>query len=56
VAEPGGVVLHSRAQDLTGMAQLLAGLGWAFTVRAPAELRDEVGRYVQRLAAYASRR
>jgi predicted DNA-binding transcriptional regulator YafY len=56
VEEPGGVALHGRAQDLTGMAQLLAGLGWPFTVRAPEELRDAVSAYVQRLAAYATRR
>ena len=38
----GGVLLRARAERLDGMAQMLAGLGWPFTVRAPDELRGAV--------------
>ncbi|MEE6261849.1 helix-turn-helix transcriptional regulator [Plantactinospora sonchi] len=51
-----GVLLRARAEDLTGMAQMLAGLGWAFTVRRPDELRGAVSAYAGRLAGYAERR
>ena len=50
-----GVLLRSRAERLDGMAQLLSGLGWPFTVLQPAELRDEVAAHAQRLADYARR-
>jgi predicted DNA-binding transcriptional regulator YafY len=53
---PGGVALHTRAEDLAGMAQLLAGLGWPFTVRRPDELRTAVADHAARLSAYAGRR
>ncbi len=43
LAETGdGVLLRARAERLDGMARMLAGLGWPFTVRAPAELRGAV--------------
>jgi predicted DNA-binding transcriptional regulator YafY len=50
----GGVVLRVRAERLDGMAQMLAGLGWAFTVVRPAALRDEVVALAQRLTAGAT--
>lgn len=37
-----GVLLRTRAQNLGGMATMLAGLGWDFTVREPPELREAV--------------
>ena len=36
----GGVLLTGRAEHLPGLAAMLAGLGWPFTVRRPAALRD----------------
>jgi predicted DNA-binding transcriptional regulator YafY len=51
----GGVLVRARAENLAGMAQLLAGLGWPFTVRRPDELRTELAAHAARLAAYASR-
>jgi predicted DNA-binding transcriptional regulator YafY len=50
-----GVRLSARAERLAGMAQLLAGLGWAFTVERPDELRDEVRRLADRLRDDAAR-
>ena len=50
-----GILLRARAQDLTGMAQLLAGLGWPFTIIRPAELRTAVTGCATRLAAFAER-
>jgi predicted DNA-binding transcriptional regulator YafY len=44
-----GVLFTGRAQRLDGMAQLLAGLGWAFVVREPDALRDEVRALARRL-------
>jgi predicted DNA-binding transcriptional regulator YafY len=49
----GGVRLTARAERLAGAAQLLAGLGYGFTVEEPAELRDEVHALAQRLLAAA---
>ncbi|MEU4537376.1 YafY family protein [Streptosporangium sp. NPDC023825] len=49
----GGVLLDTRAERLDGMAQMLAGLGWPFTVITPAELRDEVRALAARLVASA---
>lgn len=46
----GGVLLRARAERLDGMAQMLAGLGWPFTVRAPDELRGAVRDLAGRLA------
>ncbi|GAA4516988.1 YafY family protein [Actinoallomurus oryzae] len=39
---PEGVLLRARAERLDGMARMLAGLGWPFTVRRPQELRGAV--------------
>jgi predicted DNA-binding transcriptional regulator YafY len=56
LAETGdGVLLRARAERLDGMAQMLAGLGWPFTVRRPDELRAAVGEHAARLAGYAAR-
>jgi predicted DNA-binding transcriptional regulator YafY len=46
---PDGVRLVTRAQRLDGAAQLLAGLGWSFTVERPDALRDEVRALAARL-------
>jgi predicted DNA-binding transcriptional regulator YafY len=51
-----GVLLRARAENLDGMAQLLAGLGWPFTVHRPDELRTAVAEHAARLAGYAARR
>ncbi|MEH1013386.1 YafY family protein [Micromonospora sp. CPCC 206060] len=51
----GGVLLRAYAERLDGMAQLLAGLGWPFTVRRPDELRGEVATWAARLAGFAER-
>jgi predicted DNA-binding transcriptional regulator YafY len=37
-----GVLLETRAEQLDGMARMLAGLGWDFAVITPDALRDEV--------------
>ncbi|WP_446213889.1 helix-turn-helix transcriptional regulator [Micromonospora sp. IBSANI012] len=50
-----GVLLRTRAEHLNGMAQLLAGLGWPFTVLRPDALRDAVRAHATRLAAWADR-
>ncbi|SCF31972.1 helix-turn-helix transcriptional regulator [Micromonospora mirobrigensis] len=50
-----GVLLRGRAENLDGMAQLLAGLGWPFTVLAPDALRTAVRAYAGRLAGWAER-
>jgi predicted DNA-binding transcriptional regulator YafY len=50
-----GVLLRARAERLDGMAQLLAGLGWPFTVVHPDELRAAVAALAARLAGYAQR-
>jgi predicted DNA-binding transcriptional regulator YafY len=55
VEEPGGVLMSCRAENLDGMAQMLAGLGHPFTVRTPDELRAAVARLATRLTAYAGR-
>ncbi|MBE1488960.1 helix-turn-helix transcriptional regulator [Plantactinospora soyae] len=54
-ATEDGILLRTRAEDLTGMAQLLAGLGWPFTVVRPDELRTAVTGYAALLAGYAQR-
>ncbi|MFC6023249.1 helix-turn-helix transcriptional regulator [Plantactinospora solaniradicis] len=54
-ATDDGILLRARAEDLTGMAQMLAGLGWPFTVVRPEELRAAVTGYAARLAGYAER-
>ncbi|GAA3097707.1 helix-turn-helix transcriptional regulator [Streptosporangium carneum] len=52
---PQGVLLETRAERLEGMAQLLAGLGWPFTVVTPDELRAEVRALAARLVEAAGR-
>jgi predicted DNA-binding transcriptional regulator YafY len=49
-AHPGGTLLRARAQRLDGMATMLAGLGWRFTVHSPDELRTAVRELARRLA------
>jgi len=51
--DPRGVLLSCRAESLPGMAHMLAGLGWPFTVLRPAELRTAVADHAVRLAEYA---
>jgi predicted DNA-binding transcriptional regulator YafY len=51
---PEGVLLTTRAERLDGMAQMLAGLGWPFTVLGPEALRGEVRALAARLAAWAA--
>jgi hypothetical protein len=53
---PGGVRLEARAERLDGMALLLAGLGWPFTVEEPDALRSDVAALADRLRADAARR
>jgi predicted DNA-binding transcriptional regulator YafY len=38
----GGVRMTARAENLAGAAQMLAGLGWEFSIESPEALRDEV--------------
>ena len=52
---PDGVRLTCRAQSLPGMAQMLAGLSWPFTVVQPDELRTALADHAARLARYAAR-
>jgi predicted DNA-binding transcriptional regulator YafY len=52
----GGVLLRARAEHLDGMARMLAGLGWPFTVHRPAELADAVREWSACLASYAQRK
>lgn len=48
---PSGVRMTTGAERLDGMAQMLAGLGWDFTIETPAELRTEVAALAARLHA-----
>jgi predicted DNA-binding transcriptional regulator YafY len=48
-----GTLLQMRADSLRWVAELLAGLGCAFAIREPDELRGEVTALAQRLAASA---
>jgi predicted DNA-binding transcriptional regulator YafY len=50
-----GVLLRTRAQSLPGMAQMLAGLGWPFTVLSPPELRTALAEHAADLQAWAAR-
>ncbi|MFI5910793.1 helix-turn-helix transcriptional regulator [Dactylosporangium sp. NPDC051541] len=53
-AEGGRARLICRAEHLGGMARMLAGLGWDFTVVRPPDLREEVadlGRHLVELSA-----
>ena len=49
----GGVLLTGRAEHLAGLAAMLAGLGWPFTVRRPAALIAEVRALSDRLRAWS---
>jgi predicted DNA-binding transcriptional regulator YafY len=51
----GGVLLRCRAQRLDGMAQMLSGLGWPFTVVRPDELHAALVEHATRLTQYAGR-
>lgn len=51
----GGVLLTARAERLDGMARMLAGLGFPFTVRRPDELRGHVRDLARTLAEQADR-
>ncbi|HKD96424.1 MAG TPA: YafY family protein [Micromonosporaceae bacterium] len=46
---PDGVRLTARAERLDGAAQMLAGLGWPFTIDRPDALKDEVRALATRL-------
>ncbi|MFI7110181.1 helix-turn-helix transcriptional regulator [Nonomuraea sp. NPDC050227] len=46
---PDGVLLRMRAESLDGMAAMLAGLGFPFTIQSPPELRTAVRRLAQSL-------
>ncbi|WP_181767647.1 helix-turn-helix transcriptional regulator [Streptomyces albidus (ex Kaewkla and Franco 2022)] len=50
---PDGVLVRARAENLDGMAQMLAGLGWPFKIRRPDELRDAVRDLAARLTERA---
>jgi predicted DNA-binding transcriptional regulator YafY len=50
-----GVLLRTRAQSLDGMACMLAGLGWPFTILRPDELREAVIAHTHRLTTFATR-
>ena len=51
----GGVLLVSGVEDLDGMARMLTGLPWAFTVRSPAALAQALAAHVDRLAGAVAR-
>lgn len=53
--QPDGVLMIARAERLDGMAQLLASLGWPFTIHRPDELRDALKELAQRLSVLAER-
>lgn len=46
---PDGVLLRTRAESLDGMAAMLAGLGFPFTILSPQELRTAVRRLAESL-------
>jgi predicted DNA-binding transcriptional regulator YafY len=46
---PDGVRFDTRAERLAGAAQMLAGLGWPFTIDRPDELKAEVRALAARL-------
>ncbi|WP_262282241.1 YafY family protein [Micromonospora sp. MA102] len=52
---PDGVRLTARVERLDGAAQMLAGLGWPFTIDRPDELRGEIHALAARLRADAGR-
>jgi predicted DNA-binding transcriptional regulator YafY len=51
--EDGGTSVRMRVSSLDWAASLLAGLGCAFRVRAPVELRERVAALSQRLARWS---
>ncbi|TDB87342.1 YafY family transcriptional regulator [Actinomadura sp. KC216] len=53
--EDGGVAMTARAERLDGMARMLAGLGFPFVVRRPAELRGHVRDFARTLEEQAAR-
>ncbi|MGW6915174.1 helix-turn-helix transcriptional regulator [Kitasatospora sp. NPDC054939] len=53
-AADGRVLMRARAQRLDGMAVMLAGLGWPFTVLGPDALREELRALAARLAGWAA--
>jgi predicted DNA-binding transcriptional regulator YafY len=48
-----GVLLHGEVEDLSWVAQKLAGLGIPFIIHQPQELRVVMSQYAQQLANYA---
>jgi predicted DNA-binding transcriptional regulator YafY len=46
---PDGTLLRARAEDADGMARMLAGLAWRFTVLRPEEVRVAVREHAARL-------
>jgi predicted DNA-binding transcriptional regulator YafY len=50
----GGVLLRTSADDLSWFARRLAGLPFAFEIRTPAKLRNELSRCAKRLLALAT--
>ncbi|MFG2074699.1 Predicted DNA-binding transcriptional regulator YafY, contains an HTH and WYL domains [Nonomuraea maritima] len=50
---PDGVLLRTRAESLDGMAAMIAGLGFPFTISSPPELRTAVRRLADRLREQA---
>ncbi|GIG58919.1 transcriptional regulator [Longispora fulva] len=55
VEVPDGVLFTTRAERLDGMAVMLAGLGWGFTIRVPDGLRVAVAELATRLGENARR-
>ena len=51
--DDGGTLLRMRVSSLDWVAGLLAGLGCAFTIREPDELRASVRELAERLTSYA---
>jgi predicted DNA-binding transcriptional regulator YafY len=54
-AAPGGALLTCRAESLDGMAQMIAGWPWGYTVIRPDELRGALLAHAGRIAANAAR-
>ena len=52
-AADGGTLLRMRVSSLDWMAGVLAGLGCAFTILSPNELRASVHALADRLAGWA---
>jgi predicted DNA-binding transcriptional regulator YafY len=54
-AAPAGTLVACRAESLAGMAQLIAGWPWGYTVIRPDELRGALLAHASRIAANAAR-